>query len=337
MLLRKPAISLPRLLAPLLLLLPSMGCTLHHVRDEKPLPITLGGEPATVAVEKAPGVRGRQQILVSVEHVRAVSLEGAIGSDAELQSIGGESLHSCRRQSLTVEDLEGSRRLSRLLFACRYPLGQPVRLRAGGELIPVLERGGLEVMGKRPWLLSAWVRGEMAARVTGVPEARGIDLGANVGARGQVLSFLGVGGRADVLVDTQRGRGQFIVGPEVSYIQQGWPCSRCSVEASASYLLGYARGFAHGPEVDARCGLRVARTGTSWHGIEGGVGYRHLFGPESGGALIFTLSYSLQTALRSWAVPERVRARPALLTVPKEEPQAPARADEPEEAERIPL
>lgn len=313
------------------------GCTLHHVRDEEPLPVTLGDAPATVAVEKAPGLSGRQQILVSVEHDRAVSLEGAIGSDAELQTPAGDTLTTCRRQSLTVEERSDTRRLSRLLFICRYPLAQPVRLRAAGELVPVLEGPGLEVMGRRPWLLSTWIRGEMGVRVTGPSESRGVDLGASAGARGQVLPSLGVGGRADVLIDTRLGRGQFVAGPELAYVQPTWPCSRCSFEVGASYLLGYVQGLAHGPEVAARFGLRVARTGTDWHGVELGLGYRHLFGPESGGSLMFTLSYSLQSALRSWAVPERLRARPSQLVVPEKREDAPRGPEAEEEVERIPL
>lgn len=293
----------------------------------------MGGEPASVAVETARDARGRQRILVTVEHPSFIDLEGAIGSEARLQDSLGRTIGSCRRDSLAGEDLGERRRLSRLLFVCRYPLAQPVWLGAGGETVPVLGRDGLEVMGRRPWLLSSWVRAEMGVRVTGVPETRGVDLGANFGARGQVLPYLAVGGRADVLVDARRGRGQFVTGPEASYIQQAWPCSRCSVEVGAAYLVGYARGFAHGPEIDARFGLRLVRTGTSWHGVELGAGYRHLFGPESGGSLVLTLSYSLQTALRSWALPERLRARPRAL--PPEE--APPRVEEPEEVERIPV
>ena len=87
--------------------------------------------------------------------------------------------------------------------------------------------------------LSAFVRGQMGVRVTGVPETRGVDLGVNLGARGQVLPSLAVGGRLDVLFDATRGRGQAILGPEVNYIQQSWPCGRCSVEIGASYLLGF--------------------------------------------------------------------------------------------------
>ncbi|MCS6913311.1 MAG: hypothetical protein RMK29_08250 [Myxococcales bacterium] len=316
------------------LILPFLSaCTLHHVRDEVPVAIQLGGEPASVAVETARDSRGRQRILLTVEHASFIDLEGVIGSESRLQDSLGRTITSCRRDSLAGEDLGGRRRLSRLLFVCRYPLVEPVWLRAGGETVPVLGRGGLEVMGQRPWLLSAWVRAEMGVRVTGVPETRGVDLGANLGARGQVLPFLGVGGRADVLVDSRRGWGQFVTGPEASYIHQAWPCSRCSLEASAAYLLGYARGFAHGPEVDVRFGLRLVRTGTNWHGVELGAGYRHLFGPESGGSVVLTLSYSLQTAIRSRALPERLRARPRAL--PPE--QTPVYVEEPQEPERIPV
>jgi hypothetical protein len=299
----------------------AVGCTFHHVRDEGPHRLSLGGEPATVTVEKAPARRGGQRILVSVEHGSALDLEGAVGSQVVLttgDSAGGQmggglvtgGLESCQRLSLERYRTAPERRLSKVLFLCRFPLTQEVFMQVGAERVPVLERGGLEVMGERPWLVSGWARPELGVRVTGVPATRGIDMGMNFGGRALLLSHLGLGGRADVLIDTGRGRGQFLVGPEVGFVHATLPCSRCSVEANVSYLVGYDRGAAHGPQADLRFGVRIGRTGTNWHGIDAGVGYRHLFGPESGGSLIFTLSYHVQTALRWGFLPSSIRAQP---------------------------
>lgn len=308
----------------------AVGCTFHHVRDEGPRHISLGGEPATVTVEKAPARRGGQRILVNVEHTSALDLEGAVGSQVVLTGSGAEGiptsgLQTCQRLSLDRYRAAPERRISKVLFLCRYPLTQEVFMQVGGERVPVLGSGGLEVMGDRPWLLSGWARPELGVRVTGVAATRGIDVGMNFGGRALLLSHLGLGGRADVLVDTGRGRGQFLVGPEVGFVHATLPCSRCAVEANVSYLVGYDRGAAHGPQVDLRFGVRIGRTGTNWHGIDAGVGYRHLFGPESGGSLIFTLSYHVQTALRWGFLPSSVRAQPRELLPLSESTEAEGR------------
>jgi hypothetical protein len=199
---------------------------------------------------------------------------------------------------------------STALFVCRYPLGRAVSFRMGDVDIPILDKTGLAIMGERPWLLSTWLRGELAARVTGPAATRGVDLGASFGFRGILRQHLALGGRGDVLVDSDRGTGQFIAGPEVGYVNKSWPCSRCSVEANLSYFVGYSRGFAHGPEADLRFGVRLVRGRETWHGVDLSAGYRHLIGPESGGSVVFMLSYNIETAIRSALMPKTLRAKP---------------------------
>lgn len=288
------------------------GCTLHHVRDEVPVGSSLGGEPATVAVEVAPaGLDGEgEHVLVKVEHPRFVDIDGSQGLRAALVLNSGLEIDGCVRGGREVLDVSAERRQSHLLFFCRYPLDQPVFLRSDSDLLPVLQERGLPVQGARPWLLSGWIKAELGVRVTGVAETRGEDLGANFGARGLLLGHIGVGARADVLIDSKSGRGQFLAGPELGYVNTVWPCARCSVEASLSYLVGYAQGLANGPEADLRFGYRLVRTGQTWHGIEAGAGYRHLIGPEAGGSVVLTLSYTLQTSLRWSFLPPAVRAAP---------------------------
>ncbi len=321
-----------------LVLLLLSGCTLHHVRDERPVSISIAGEPATLSVETADSARGGERILVTVEHRKNIDFEGSIGGQAELATPKGDPIDPCRRQSLTRVDLESSdvtthRVRSQALFSCRWPLTQPVSVAIGESLVPVLEPSGLSVMGERPWLMSGWVKAELGARVTGQPFTQGRDFGVNVGARGLLLSHIGFGGRSDILIDSQHGGGEFLIGPEFAFVHSMWPCSRCSLDASLSYEVGYTRGFAHGPEADLRFGFRMARTAESWHGAEVGIGYRHLIGPDSGGSVIFTLSYTLQKALRA-GLPAALRAQPRTLL--PEDPVTPRLDDDLKEGEEPP-
>lgn len=300
------------------------GCTFHHVRDEAPVPITVGGEAATIEVERAPARRGGERLLIKIEHPSFLDIEGVGQGEAELHDSVGVPLTVCRRIGIERTRLTADRRQSRVSFFCRWPLTQTATLQAMGAMIPVLGSGGLQVMGERPWLLSGWVRAQLGARITGTAVTQGVDLGANFGGRGLLRQHLGLGGRADVMLDARTGRGQFVAGPEVGFVHATWPCGRCSVEANLSYLIGYERGFAHGPELDLRFGVRMVRTGTNWHGLDLGVGYRHLIGPESGGSLMFSLSYTVQTALRWGFLPESVRARPSELQAePEGSPRGP--------------
>ncbi len=310
------------------------GCTLHHVRDQGPVLVTLSGEPASLRVETRETSRGGERVLVTVEHPKNIDLEGAIGSDAELVTPLGDPIDPCRRQSLTRVSIGDGLDRSQALFYCRWPLTQPASLTIDNNWVPVLNGSGLPIIGDQPWLLSGWVKGEMGGRVTGTADTRGIDLGVNIGARGIVLQHLSFGGRGDILVDTQKGGGEALFGPEAGFVHAIWPCSRCSFEASISYLVGYTRGFAHGPEADLRFGVRFLRTSQSWHGAEIGVGYRQLIGPDSGGSLIFTLSYTLQRALRS-VLPASLRAPPRGLP-PDDAEAAPARDDNPKEGDEPP-
>lgn len=297
------------------------GCAFHQVRDEVPVAVRLDGQPATVAVEQAPARMNGQRLLVTVEHPAKVTLDGELGSQAWLGTPAGIRIDSCYRESVTREDtgVPGVVR-SQARFRCRYPLVQPVALLTGNDRLPVLGPGGLPVLGRRPWIFSAFARSEL-----GIPTntfQKGVDLGVNLGLRGLVAEHLHLGGRGDVLVNSASGSGQVSVGPELGYVHALFPCRRCSIEATASYLVGYTGGLAHGPEVDLRAGVRVARTGTTWHGVEGGVGFRYLFGTEGRdyGSVVLTLSYSLMTSLRGAPLPSGLRARPAQLPSEESEP-----------------
>lgn len=322
------------------------GCTLHHVRDGGPVVVPVGGVPATVLVETAAGnpapdgSRDGQRILVTLDRdlrgaaereregrpsaeqarANAVALR-ATDPDVALVTAQGAPPERCRRLSLPAQSEEVGTR-AQLLFECQAPPRQPLWLRGPGAQwqVPVLTEGGLPVIGAQPWMLSTWVRGELAGRVTGPPAIRTIDLGVNLGVRGLLLRHISLGGRADILVDSGRTHGQALFGPEMGYAHPTWPCARCSVEATASYLFGSDQGFASGPEADVRFGLRLGRTGVSWHGIEAGLGYRHLLGQDAGGSVVATISYSLQTALRWGFLPGAVRAASSQMPAPRPAP-----------------
>lgn len=306
------------------------ACTLHHVRDEQPLITQVDGKPASVYVEQAPARNNGQRLLITVEHTQSATLDGDLGAPAGLASPAGTPIDNCFREDLQRADLarEGRAGLvrSQVRFRCRYPLVQPVVLLTGQDRLPLLGDGGLPLLARRPWLLSGFVRGELAIPTTGAGES--VDLGVNLGLRGLAAERMHLGGRGDVLVNTLRGSASAVFGPELGYVQSRGPCARCSFEATASYLVGYMGGLAHGPELDLRAGVRLARTGVSWHGVEGGVGFRYLFGGAQGapgGAVVLTLSYALMTALRGAPLPTSLRARPAELQpeydAPQSEPQ----------------